>query len=144
MGRSFLCSAASCSCPVSGGSRQPLDRQVRYYSERAQVASRDFGTSVGGAKMRVGLPEEKRPQKAGGATPPRRWRLGSCDGHWPLEQMSVVLPTVSAVARPGSLGGDALCRFLRSLADRIPGSLLHHWHPPDSNWGAVQLFHSSQ
>ena len=42
----FPCSAASSLCPASGGSRQPLDRQIRYYSEWTQVASRDFGTSV--------------------------------------------------------------------------------------------------
>ena len=86
----------------------------------------------------------KSAPKSRSATPLWRWRLSSCDGHWPLEQLSVVLPTVSAVARPGSLSCDALCRFLRSLADRIPGSLLHHWHPRYSNWGAVQFFHSSQ
>lgn len=38
----FPCSAASSLCPYIGGSRQPLDRQVRYYSVTPQLASGRF------------------------------------------------------------------------------------------------------
>ncbi len=42
----FPGSAASSLCPFLGGSRQPLDRQVRYYSGWTQLASDVSGTSA--------------------------------------------------------------------------------------------------
>jgi hypothetical protein len=51
----------ACAHPKSGGSRQPLDRQVRYYSESVEVASRDFGTSVAATGTGGGLRLKKAP-----------------------------------------------------------------------------------
>ena|SRR5580692_589410 len=75
--------------PESGGSRQPLRRQVRYYSERAHVASRDLGTSVAPSHKRVLA--ERKGAKMPKAPLPMGWRLGTCGGHWPLGTSSAGL-----------------------------------------------------
>ena len=82
----FPGSAASSLCPESGGSRQPLDRQVRYYSEWATVASRLLGTSArkelgGGNRCRKLTQKPKRHS-------PVEWRFDSRLGHWPPETMA--------------------------------------------------------
>ena len=58
-------------------------RQVRYYSERPQVASRDLGTYVAFRDKRV-LHTGKNAPKMPKAPLPMGWRLGNCTGHWPL------------------------------------------------------------
>ena len=144
MWRSFLVQRRACTCPESGGSRQPLRRQVRYYSERAHVASRDLGTSVAPCHKRV-LARRKDARNAEGATPhgvaPRhlRWSLAS------RNKFGGSCPPFAAVTRPGSLDG----RFWRLLLSD-PAFLqadpefhsrqpVHHWHLPNSNCGAESL-----
>lgn len=120
-----------------GGSRQPRDRQVRYYSESAEVASRVFGTSGEGVHKQKGQSVEK-PPKMPKRHSPVGWRLGTCTGHWPLE--TILVDRVHLLHSPGRfpLSGFGSCRVLRSLGHQtLPGSLLHHWHPTYSNQVAV-------
>ncbi len=72
--------------PVSGGSRQPLDRQVRYYSERAQLASRDLILLLYEIAPVFGK-EHIRPKKPKRHSP-KEWRLDFCAGHWPLGMLA--------------------------------------------------------
>lgn len=121
---------------VSGGARQPRDRQVRYYSESAQVASRVFATSGEGVnKQKWQL--WKKPQKCQSATPP--W--GGASALALVTGLSIKWGgscPPSAFARPVSaqwlwlLPGSAF-----SWPPNLPGSLLHHWRPTHSNQGAV-------
>ena len=134
----FPCSAASLHCPESGGSRQPLHRQVRYYSERRICGKWRFGSFRGTTPQNSVTADGNSTHKC-----QKRHSLGvaprTCTGHWPLGIFGGSYPPASAVTRPVSLDGAAhgggSCRVLRSfgLPDLIPGSLLHHWHPLYSN-----------
>ena len=92
------------------------------------------------------LSSGKLAHKCQSATPPWDWRLGTCTGHWPLEQVRWICFHLLQV--PSRI---ALIRA-RFVAVRLlpgpaffgppiffPGSLLHHWHPLISNRGAVCL-----
>ncbi len=83
----FACSAASLLSPYPGGPRQPLDRQLRYYSVTACVASglyRVWNRSlVTGGNEKDRLTQETPPSSEA-AFQCLRW---ACYGHWPPSQM---------------------------------------------------------
>ena len=78
MWRSFLVPRRARPHPKPGGSRQPLDRQVRYYSDWPEEASRLLGDGrctdgTGWRMRRKQVPEmPKRHSPVG-------WRLGTCN-----------------------------------------------------------------
>lgn len=120
-----------------GGSRQPRDRQVRYYSESAEVASRVFATSGEAVNKQKWDLWKKTPKNAKAPLPrgvaPRHL-------HWSLASQLSGVDRVHLLHSPGRfpLSGFGSCRVLRSLGRQfLPGSLLHHWRPIHSNREAV-------
>ena len=76
-----------------GGSRQPHDRQVRYYSEGTQEASRHFWY-FWGRKPETEEAIVENSHKMPKRHSPVGWRLGTCTGHWPLEQVGWIVSTL--------------------------------------------------
>src|SRR3954447_8848372 len=103
--------------PEFGGSRQPLDRQVRYYSECAQEASRLFSTSVSRVEERC---YAQNPLITPKRHSPVEWRLGilyrslasrnKCGGSCPP---IAVFP--AGFPSRGPLDGGGSCRVLHVL-----------------------------
>jgi len=116
MWRSFLVPRRACTHPESGGSRQPLDRQVRYYSESEEVASRVLSTSVAaegtGGGLRLKNPLNAKAPLPLGVAP---WHM---NGHWPLEQLRWFVHRFcsypAGFPSKGPLSGVGSCRALRS------------------------------
>ncbi len=132
----FPCSAASSLCPYIGGSRQPLDRQVRYYSVTPQLASGRFEYLCCRPGTR-GRPAINFPTKTPGRHSPMGWRPDSCAVTGLSEMTRRFIPPVS-LQLPGRfpLWGPLQWRLLLPnsafswlIGTLIPVSLLHHWRP---------------
>ena len=144
MRQNFLCSAASLLYPDSGGSRQPLDRQVRYYSEAPRLASELWGNPA----YRALGPRPAFPPNAQKRRSERSGVLLSCAGHWPPKQLvggGFFHRTYYRLPRPvhpffeGRFVGGGSCRGSAVLwAGRtFLQQPVHHWHLTISNSHAV-------
>jgi hypothetical protein len=163
----FACSAASLLYPTRVGARQPLDRQLRYYSEGWRLASEPSRTFKreypDGESPEPGPEGESLHTREGGGSRARAWRLQTQKSHprrsgsWYVYGSLAspfgafgrrTLPCASAgfpdrLLFPLRVRSSAVARSWNPRFSVAVGASLrqpeHHWHLSNSNPMAVLL-----
>ena len=143
--RSFL-ACGELALPLSGGSRQPLDRQLSYYRELMWLASSLCGYPASRPGRRRPYPAPQKAPNAGNATPIRvafhdlalslasqiiRGRLASLP--YLLQATLAGLPLLRSASLADARAG---CLFIFGLVRTLPAPV-HHWRLSNSNLDAT-------